>query len=165
MDQSSYWTSCEFHKCRRIEIDQLRFCALSFVSMSTENSHETSLYELIGGDAQLRLLVDRFYDLMDLEPQFKALRAMHPATLDGSRDKLYFFLSGWMGGPDLYTPRFGNAFLRARHLPFKIASQERDEWLTCMLLAMRDLNYSEATQDILLNGLFGTADWMRNSPG
>jgi len=165
MDQSSYWTSCEFHKCRRIEIDQLRFCALSFALMSTENSNEHSLYELIGGDAELRTLVDRFYDLMDLESEFKALRAMHPATLDGSRDKLYFFLSGWMGGPDLYTPRFGNAFLRARHLPFKIASKERDEWLTCMLLAMRDLNYSEATQDKLLNGLFGTADWMRNSPG
>ena len=73
MDQSSYWTSCEFHKCRRIEIDQLRFCALSFASMSTENSHETSLYELIGGDTQLRTLVDRFYDLMDLEPELEEL--------------------------------------------------------------------------------------------
>jgi hemoglobin len=75
------------------------------------------------------------------------------------------FLFNYYNVNDLYTPRFGNAFLRARHLPFKIASQERDEWLTCMLLAMRDLNYSEATQDSLLNGLFGTADWMRNSPG
>ncbi len=132
--------------------------------MNTENSEKHSLYELIGGDDALRALVDRFYDLMDLESEFKALRAMHPPTLEGSRDKLYFFLSGWMGGPDLYTPRFGNAFLRARHLPFKIGSQERDEWLTCMLLAMRDLHYSEETQDVLLTALFGTADWMRNKP-
>ena len=158
--QNAHLTCCEIHKCRAIDVAQLR--ELSSSVMDTDNSDENSLYELIGGDAALRLLVDRFYDLMDLEPEFKSLRAMHPAVLDGSRDKLYFFLSGWMGGPDLYTPRFGNAFLRARHLPFKIGSQERDEWLTCMLLSMRDLNYSEQTQDVLLNSLFGTADWMRN---
>ena len=81
--------------------------------MNTENSEKHSLYELIGGDDALRALVDRFYDLMDLESEFKALRAMHPPTLEGSRDKLYFFLSGWMGGPDLYTPRFGNEIGRA----------------------------------------------------
>ena len=101
-------------------------------------------------------------DLMDLEPEFAELRAMHPPTLDGSRDKLYHFLSGWTGGPDLYTPRYGNAFLRARHLPFSIGSKARDEWLTCMVLAMRDLGFDEKKQDILLNAFFRTADWMRN---
>ena len=153
---------CEIHKSRMIDVAQLLLRELSLPAMDADNSEKNSLYELIGGDAAVRALVDSFYDLMDLEPEFKLLRAMHPATLEGSRDKLYFFLSGWMGGPDLYTPRFGNAFLRARHLPFKIGSQERDEWLTCMLLAMRDLNYSEQTQDVLLNSLFGKADWMRN---
>ena len=64
-------------------------------------TNETTLYQLVGGDDKLRELVDRFYDLMDLEPEFAELRAMHPPTLDGSRDKLYHFLSGWTGGPDL----------------------------------------------------------------
>ena len=125
-------------------------------------SDQKTMYELVGGDELLRELVDRFYDLMDLEQGFAALRAMHPPSLEGSRDKLYHFLSGWTGGPDLYTPRYGNAFLRARHLPVSIGSNERDQWLTCMLMAMRDMGFSEDKQDILLNAFFRTADWMRN---
>lgn len=130
-----------------------------------KDSAQPSLYALIGGDSKLRELVDRFYDLMDLEPAFSGLRAMHPASLEGSRDKLYLFLSGWSGGPDLYTPKHGHPFLRARHLPFAIGTAERDQWLTCMLLALRELGYEETTQDVLLNAFFGTADWMRNKPG
>jgi hemoglobin len=134
-------------------------------SMDEKASEQTSLYQQIGGDEKLHELVDRFYDLMDLEPQFAALRAMHPPSLDASRDKLYRFLSGWSGGPDLYTEKYGPAFLRARHLPFPIGSKERDEWLTCMLLAMRDLGYGEKKEDLLLEAFFGTADWMKNKAG
>ncbi len=132
--------------------------------MTTSEQTQPTLYELIGGDALVRELVDRFYDLMDLEPDFAVLRAMHPASLDGSRDKLYHFLSGWSGGPDLYTPRYGNAFLRARHLPFAIGTSARDQWLMCMVLAMQGLGFEEEKQDILLNAFFRTADWMRNKP-
>jgi hemoglobin len=134
-------------------------------SMDEKASEQTSLYQQIGGDENLHELVDRFYDLMDLEPQFASLRAMHPPSLDASRDKLYRFLSGWSGGPDLYAEKFGPAFLRARHLPFPIGSKERDEWLTCMLLAMRDLGYGEKKEDLLLEAFFGTADWMKNKSG
>ena len=74
------------------------------------------------------------------------------------------FLSGWTGGPDLYTPRYGNAFLRARHLPFAIGTSARDQWLTCMVLAMQECEISEDKQDILLEAFFRTADWMRNKP-
>ena len=133
--------------------------------MNENPTEQASLYELIGGDAPLRELVDRFYDLMDLEPQFAELRAMHPASLEGSRDKLVRFLSGWTGGPDRYTEKYGQPFLRARHLPFPIGSKERDDWLTCMLMAMRDLGYDEGREDVLLQAFFRTADWMRNKAG
>ena len=124
-----------------------------------------TLYDTIGGDARLRELVDRFYDLMDLEPQFAALRAMHPSSLDGSRDKLFWFLSGWSGGPNHYIERFGHPRLRARHLPFSIASIERDQWLRCMALAMHELDMPEALQERLIHSFFQTADWMRNREG
>ncbi len=130
--------------------------------MNQKASEQSTLYQQIGGDDKLRELVDRFYDLMDLEPQFAALRAMHPTTLEGSRENLYRFLSGWSGGPDIYTQKYGAPFLRARHLPFPIGSKERDDWLTCMLLAMRELGYGEEKEDLLLEAFFGTADWMRN---
>lgn len=130
-----------------------------------KNENETlRMYDLVGGDEKLRELVDRFYDLMDLETGFTELRAMHPPSLEVSRDKLYHFLSGWTGGPDLYTPRYGQAFLRARHLPFPIGTSVRDQWLTCMLMAMQDLGLAEEKQDLLLQAFFKTADWMRNQP-
>ena len=83
-------------------------------------------FEQLGGEAGVRRLVDRFYDLMELEPAFAALRALHPSTLDGSRDKLYWYLSGWLGGPSLYIERFGHPRLRARHLPYAIGTAERE---------------------------------------
>lgn len=123
---------------------------------------QTSLYDMIGGAGKLRELVDRFYDLMDLEPQFSVIRALHPSTLDGSRDKFYWFLSGWSGGPDLYIERFGHPRLRARHLPYAIATPERDQWLRCMALAMQDVGMDQRLQEHLLTSFFETADWMRN---
>ena len=126
-------------------------------------------YEMLGGEPAVRGLVDRFYDLMDLEPDFAGLRALHPTTLDGSRDKLFWFLSGWLGGPSLYIERFGHPMLRARHLPYAIGISERDQWLTCMGLAMAEIGPAGGlTQDLqerLLGSFANTADHMRNRAG
>jgi len=132
--------------------------------MTQENIQQLTAFELLGGATKLRELVDRFYDLMDLEPEFSGIRALHPASLDGSRDKLYWFLSGWCGGPNLYIEQFGHPMLRARHLPFPIASAERDQWVRCMAWAMQDIGLEDALQQSLLQSLFQTADWMRNKP-
>lgn len=135
--------------------------------MTTPEDQDESptLFEIIGGEARLRELVDRFYDLMDLEPRFADLRAMHPPSLDGSRDKLFWFLCGWSGGPNHYIERFGHPRLRARHLPFSIASKERDDWLRCMAQAMHELDMPQALQERLLHSFLQTADWMRNRHG
>lgn len=126
---------------------------------------QPSTFDLIGGSGRLRELVDRFYDLMELEPEFSGIRTLHPTPLDGSRDKLYWFLSGWTGGPDLFVERFGHPRLRARHLPYAIASPERDQWLRCMALAMQDVGIEETLQERLMQSFFQTADWMRNKEG
>ena len=75
-------------------------------------------FERLGGEPGVRALVDRFYDLMDLEPIYAGIRALHPTELDSSRDKLHWFLCGWLGGPNLYIERFGHPRLRARHMPY-----------------------------------------------
>lgn len=124
-----------------------------------------SLYDTIGGAGKLREMVDRFYDLMALEPEFAGIRAMHPPATDASRDKLFWFLSGWMGGPDLYTERHGHPRLRARHLPFAVASGERDQWLRAMAWAMQDVGIDEALRLRLMESFYQMADWMRNTPG
>ena len=125
----------------------------------------TSAYESLGGEPAVRALVDRFYDLMDLEPAYAQLRSLHPTTLEGSRDKLHWFLCGWLGGPQHYVERFGHPMLRARHLPFAIGIAERDQWLQCMHQAMRELGIDETLADRLAAAFFNTADWMRNKGG
>ncbi|MBB3117791.1 group II truncated hemoglobin [Pseudoduganella violacea] len=132
------------------------------------NQNETAsptLYDVIGGESKLREMVDRFYDLMELEPEFAGIRTMHPPSTEGSRDKLFWFLSGWMGGPDMFVERFGHPRLRARHLPFAIASDERDQWLRCMAWAMEDVGIADDLRVRLMNSFFQTADWMRNKAG
>jgi hemoglobin len=122
-------------------------------------------FERLGGEPGVRALVDRFYDLMDLEPTYAGLRALHPGTLEGSRDKLFWFLCGWLGGPDHYVERFGHPRLRARHLPYAIGIAERDQWMACMRQAMREQAIDETLAVRLAEALHGTADWMRNKGG
>jgi hemoglobin len=130
--------------------------------MSEAQQTQEAPYELLGGDAAVRRLVDRFYDLMDTVPEYYVIRKLHPQELAGSRDKLYKFLSGWLGGPQLYTAQYGHPMLRARHLPFPIGIAERDAWLACMQQAMEDTGMEENLRKGLIRAFFGTADWMRN---
>lgn len=132
---------------------------------SAPAAQPATAYEWVGGEAAVRALVDRFYDLMDLEPAYAELRALHPTTLEGSRDKLFWFLCGWLGGPQHYVERFGHPRLRARHLPFPIGIRERDQWLACMDQAMQELQLDPTLVNRLREAFFNTADWMRNKGG
>jgi hemoglobin len=124
--------------------------------------HEQTPYQALGGAEKMRALVERFYQLMDSEPEYYAIRKLHPQDLSGSAEKLYLFLSGWLGGPPLYQQKFGHPFLRARHLPFSIGELERDLWLACMRQAMQDLAVEAGLGAVLADAFAKTADHMRN---
>jgi len=128
-------------------------------------SNAATPYERIGGDVAVRALVERFYDLMEMEPSYARLRAVHAPSLASAREKLYLFLSGWLGGPQLYVARYGHPRLRARHLPFAIGSTERDQWLACMHRALVDTGVPDDLAAQLMPAFFQTADWMRNVEG
>ena len=119
-------------------------------------------FEWIGGKARIHALVERFYDLMDLEPGYAALRAAHGPELANARERLNMFLCGWMGGPQHYTERFGHPMLRMRHMPFSIGVLERDQWVACMDQAMQETGVDDALRARLKESFFQTADWMRN---
>ena len=123
---------------------------------------DQTYYELLGGEAGVRTLVDDFYDHMQLDERFAGIRAMHPQDMSTSRDKLFWFLSGWLGGPPLFEEKFGHPRLRARHLPFAIGESERDQWMTCMTDAMQKSALGTEARTALIGALFKTADWMRN---
>lgn len=125
-------------------------------------NQELSHYARLGGEQAVRRLVDRFYDLMESLPEARGIRALHPADLAGSRDKLFKFLSGWLGGPSLYIEEYGHPRLRARHLPFPIGEAERDAWLSCMRQALAEFEMEAFLREQLLQSLSNTADHMRN---
>ncbi|MEW8421188.1 MAG: group II truncated hemoglobin [Candidatus Thiodiazotropha sp.] len=123
---------------------------------------QQTAYERIGGEAAVRELVDRFYDLMDQGEEVRKLRDLHGKSLKISREKLFLFLSGWLGGPDLYVEKYGHPRLRARHLPFSIGIDERDQWIACMRRAMTEMGLDERLRVELDQAFFHTADFMRN---
>ncbi len=128
---------------------------------------ETTLshYQRIGGAEKIRVLVHRFYEIMDELPETYGLRKMHAEDLQSSEDKLFKFLSGWMGGPQLFIQEYGHPVLRRRHMPFAIGASERDQWLLCMNKALQEVVEEEALRNELARAFANVADQMRNQPG
>ena len=119
-------------------------------------------YERVGGEEGIRRLVERFYEIMDTEPEAYGIRKLHPQDLSGSKEKLFMFLSGWMGGPQLFVEKFGHPKLRQRHMPFPVGETERDQWMMCITRAMADVGIDEQTRKELTAAFWKTADFMRN---
>ncbi len=136
-----------------------------FVASLYASMTQPTPYELLGGESKVRALVERFYDLMDSEPEFLAIRGLHQPDMASAREKLFLFLSGWLGGPQLYVQKHGHPMLRARHLPFPIGESERDQWVACMSRAMREVGVEEKLRERLAQAFFQTADFMRNRAG
>ena len=125
-------------------------------------SNKSTFYQLLGGTENIRTLVETFYDIMDTDAKALPIRALHPADLTSSREKLFMFLTGWTGGPQLYIERYGHPRLRQRHMPFSIGESERDQWMYCMITAMHSMKLDEKLMQKLAEQLYGVADFMRN---
>ncbi|MFV0297273.1 MAG: group II truncated hemoglobin [Hyphomicrobiaceae bacterium] len=131
----------------------------------TENAKpETQpIYEAIGGEAAVRRLVDRFYQLMDTLPEAKACRDVHPPSLEGSAEKLFEYLSGWLGGPQLYVEKRGHPMLRRRHFVAEIGPAERDGWLLCFRRALDETIENPALREAIWQPASRLAQHMQNN--
>lgn len=123
---------------------------------------EQTPYVLLGGEPAVKKLVDRFYELMDILPEAYTLRKMHGDDLSAINEKLFLFLTGWLGGPNIYMQKYGHPRLRARHLPFPIDQAARDEWMLCMDQALNEQVTDEKLRRFLSIRLGQVADHMIN---
>lgn len=135
------------------------------VASQGEASRGNPHYQLLGGEAAVRALVDRFYFHMDTLPAAAGIRAMHDADLGPVKDTLVRFLTEWLGGPQLYSPVRGQPRLRRKHLPFAIGAAERDAWMACMTRAVDEVCNDPSLKQQLLQAFFKTADFIRNDQG
>ncbi len=122
----------------------------------------TTPYEVIGGETAIRTLVEKFYYYMDTLPEAKGIRDIHQADLTSAETKLFKYLTGWLGGPNLYIEEYGHPMLRARHLPFAIGESERDQWMLCMNKAIDEVPMDPRLKTSLQTALQDLATHMIN---
>jgi len=127
----------------------------------TETQQQTP-YSLMGGEKAILSVVERFYFYMDTLPEAKELRVEHQADLSSAKDKLYKFLSGWLGGPDLFVQEFGHPRLKQRHFLFKVNQQNRDQWMMCMNKALYEVAMPDALRKNIKQALDDLATHMIN---
>lgn len=119
-------------------------------------------YQLLGGEEGVRRLATTFYDVMAELPQASEIRRMHAENMDEIKQKLFEYLSGWMGGPRLYLEKYGTVCLTSPHKPYAINASHRDQWLMCMDEALERVGASDEVKAMLKEPMYGIADLIRN---
>jgi len=122
-----------------------------------------SPYEGIGGAEALRRVTERFYDILSTSSEAAGIRRMHATDLAPMRQKLFEFMSGWLGGPNLYFARSDRKCMMSAHAPYDIGRDERDQWLACMHRALREEGVDPPLREQIGAALFQFADALRTS--
>ena len=129
-----------------------------------EDISDRSLYFQIGGQTAVFNLADQFYLVMQREAELAKLLAMHPSNLTRSRKKLAQYLCQWFGGPSLFGADYMSAeWMRQRHQHLQIGFEARDQWLHCMQLAIKDLDYGDELRHALGRKFFQLAGFVRTT--
>ncbi len=127
----------------------------------TETQQQTP-YSAMGGEKAILSLVDRFYFYMDTLPEATGVRAVHQDDLSRAKERLFKFLSGWLGGPDLFVQEFGHPRLKQRHFPFVVNQKGRDQWMLCMNKALYEVSMSDELRNNIKQALSDLATHMMN---
>ena len=118
---------------------------------------------MIGGESTTRALSERFYDLMESREESADLLALHKQPMPSTRQKFFEFMSGWLGGPQLFAEKYGHPRLRARHLHVAIDDQMIEQWLHCMYQALQDTVENEEARNMIWSNLVPLARHMKNT--
>jgi hemoglobin len=129
-----------------------------------QQSQENKLpYYLLGGEQGVKNLCREFYQAMDKLPEAKEVRAMHGDSLSNIEEKLFEYLSGWLGGPSLYFEKYDTVCLTSPHKVYQIDEQARDQWLRCMDVALEKVAANSELKTMLEKPMFEVANMLKNS--
>lgn len=147
-------------------LSKLKTISAKVAQKTPEQNHpspENTPYQLIGGEKGTRALAERFYDIMATAEQAKELLSIHPQPMESIRQRFFEYLSGWLGGPALFESQYGHPRLRARHLPYKVTTEMRDQWMFCMEGALEDVVENRLLAEGLRRSFQQLADHMVNT--
>lgn len=114
-------------------------------------------YDLVGGKPAVRQFVDRFYDLMDADPAYRELRALHASDLDPMRDSLAGFLTAWLGGPRDWFEEHPGLCMMSAHRDVSITPETARQWADAMSRAVLDSSIDKELAHKLVQALSGMA--------
>ncbi|KQN99148.1 globin [Paenibacillus sp. Leaf72] len=120
-----------------------------------------SLYEALGGDRSLRLIVESFYPKVQAHP---LLGPLFPEDINPVMEKQHMFLTQFFGGPTLFSDAFGHPMMRARHMPFEITPARAEAWLDCMNRALQEVGIEDELRQFVIERLSGPAHHFVNTP-
>lgn len=118
-------------------------------------------FQAAGGQDGIFTLVNNFFDRMGSDERFATIWHMHPDDKATSRDKLARFLCGWLGGPKLYSEKYGAIGIPRVHAHLPIGAAERDQWLTCMSESVAEQAFAPEFKVYLMEQLFVPAEAVR----
>jgi hemoglobin len=120
-------------------------------------------FRAAGGEAGIRRLVDKFYDIMSSDEKYRRIWEWHTQDNEISRDKLSRFLCAWMGGPRLFNEKYGPISIPSAHAHLAVTEVERDLWLSCMQEALAHQDYPDSLVQYLLKELAVPAERIRQT--
>jgi hemoglobin len=115
-------------------------CSWAVVQIKFQLMTKATIFDMIGGEAALKRLVDAFYARIERD---EMLRPMFPADLEPGKRYQLLFLMQYFGGPAQYAAERGHPRLRMRHSPFPIDMEARNRWLSHMLAAIDEVGIPE----------------------
>jgi hemoglobin len=103
------------------------------------------MIDRLGGEGQVHLLVNHFYDLIESLAQGRAIMEMHLKGhgLAHVRPAQFEFLCGFFGGRRYYQERHGHMNLREIHAHVEIRRQDAEDWLAVMDRAMAETGVAD----------------------
>lgn len=113
------------------------------MATAAETTPNTPFYKL-GGHETMQAIVNRFYDLMETDPAYAELRAMHAPDLAKMRKSLAMFLAGWSGGPRDWFDQNPGRCMMSVHKPYVITKQVAEQWAEAMKRAIADVAPEDA---------------------